>query len=57
MTWWRTISGLPFAGTDCAQPMIWAQEHRVDVDTFVIYTDNETWAGDVHPAQASAGLS
>jgi 60 kDa SS-A/Ro ribonucleoprotein len=47
-----TISGLPFAGTDCAQPMIWAQKHRVDVDTFVIYTDNETWAGGVHPSQA-----
>ena len=22
------------------------------MDTFVIYTDNETWAGRVHPAQA-----
>ncbi|HEY1548922.1 MAG TPA: TROVE domain-containing protein [Kofleriaceae bacterium] len=46
------IDRLPFGGTDCAQPMLWAQKHRVDVDTFVIYTDNETWAGDVHPAQA-----
>jgi 60 kDa SS-A/Ro ribonucleoprotein len=48
----KVITGLPFSGTDCAQPMIWAQKHRVDVDTFVIYTDNETWAGSVHPAQA-----
>ena len=48
----QVISGLPFSGTDCAQPMIWAQKHRVDVDTFVIYTDNETWAGGVHPSQA-----
>jgi len=47
-----TISNLPFGGTDCAQPMVWAQQHRVDVDTFVIYTDSETWAGGVHPAQA-----
>jgi 60 kDa SS-A/Ro ribonucleoprotein len=46
------IERLPFGGTDCAQPMVWAQKHRVDVDTFVIYTDNETWAGNVHPAQA-----
>jgi 60 kDa SS-A/Ro ribonucleoprotein len=46
------IDRLPFGGTDCAQPMLWAQKHRVDVDTFVIYTDNETWAGSVHPAQA-----
>jgi 60 kDa SS-A/Ro ribonucleoprotein len=22
------------------------------VDTFVVYTDSETWAGQVHPAQA-----
>ena len=47
-----TISALPHSGTDCAQPIIWAQKHRVDVDTFVIYTDNETCAGGVHPAQA-----
>jgi 60 kDa SS-A/Ro ribonucleoprotein len=25
---------------------------RREIDTFVIYTDSETWAGDVHPAQA-----
>jgi 60 kDa SS-A/Ro ribonucleoprotein len=48
----REVSKLPMGGTDCALPMIWAQKHRVDVDTFVIYTDNETWAGSVHPAQA-----
>jgi 60 kDa SS-A/Ro ribonucleoprotein len=32
--------------------MIWAMENNVDVDTFVVYTDSETWAGNVHPAQA-----
>jgi 60 kDa SS-A/Ro ribonucleoprotein len=48
----REIDRLPMGGTDCALPMVWAQKHRVDVDTFVIYTDNETWAGSVHPAQA-----
>ena len=48
----RDIDRLPMGGTDCALPMVWAQKHRVDVDTFVIYTDNETWAGSVHPAQA-----
>ncbi|NVB81815.1 MAG: TROVE domain-containing protein [Kofleriaceae bacterium] len=46
------VDKLPMGGTDCALPMLWAQKHRVDVDTFVIYTDNETWAGSVHPAQA-----
>jgi 60 kDa SS-A/Ro ribonucleoprotein len=42
----------PMGGTDCALPMIWATKHRIDVDTFCVYTDNETWAGNVHPAQA-----
>jgi len=46
------VGRLPMGGTDCALPMVWAQKHRVDVDTFVIYTDNETWAGGVHPTQA-----
>jgi 60 kDa SS-A/Ro ribonucleoprotein len=46
------IDGLAMAGTDCALPMIWAKHNRVDVDTFCVYTDNETWTGDVHPAQA-----
>lgn len=41
-----------FGATDCAQPMLWAAQHRQNVDTFVIYTDNETWAGRVHPTQA-----
>lgn len=47
-----TVSKLPMGGTDCALPMVWAHKHRVDVDTFCVYTDNETWAGSVHPAQA-----
>ena len=50
----RTVEGLPFGGTDCAQPMLWALKNRIPVDTFVIYTDNETWAGKVHPFQALA---
>jgi 60 kDa SS-A/Ro ribonucleoprotein len=48
----KAVDGLPFGGTDCALPMLWAERNRVDVDTFVIYTDSETWAGSVHPAQA-----
>ncbi|MEO8705153.1 MAG: TROVE domain-containing protein [Kofleriaceae bacterium] len=46
------LGTLPMGGTDCALPMIWAQQNGIDVDTFVVYTDNETWAGDVHPALA-----
>lgn len=43
---------LPAGGTDCALPMTWARQEKVNVSGFVIYTDNETWAGDIHPAQA-----
>lgn len=46
------ISGLPFEGTDCALPMIWAKQNKAQVDGFVVMTDNETWAGSVHPTQA-----
>ena len=46
------IAGLPFGGTDCALPMVWALENRIEFDTFVILTDNETWYGSIHPHQA-----
>jgi len=48
----RTVSKLPFGGTDCALPMLYAQAREREIDAFVIFTDSETWAGDVHPAQA-----
>jgi 60 kDa SS-A/Ro ribonucleoprotein len=48
----RAVSDLPFGGTDCALPMLYAMAKERKVDTFAIYTDSETWAGDVHPAQA-----
>lgn len=47
-----TISGLPFGGTDCALPITWATQNRVEVETFAIFTDNETYAGSIHPHQA-----
>jgi 60 kDa SS-A/Ro ribonucleoprotein len=46
------IARLPMGGTDCALPMLYAMDNKLDVDAFVIYTDNETWAGAVHPVQA-----
>ncbi len=48
----RAIGTLPFGGTDCALPMVEATKHRWPVDAFVVFTDNETWAGNIHPAQA-----
>ena len=32
--------------------MVEALNRRWAVDVFVVFTDSETWAGDVHPAQA-----
>ena len=48
----RLTSALPFGGTDCALPMTEALRRRWAVDAFVVYTDSETWAGPIHPAQA-----
>jgi 60 kDa SS-A/Ro ribonucleoprotein len=48
----KYMQGLPFGGTDCALPMEYAEKNKIVVDTFVIYTDNETYAGKVHPKQA-----
>lgn len=48
----RIVHGLPFGATDCALPMRFAQATGRKVDCFVVYTDNETWSGDVHPARA-----
>ncbi|MEO8396648.1 MAG: TROVE domain-containing protein, partial [Chloroflexota bacterium] len=47
-----TVSGLPFAGTDCALPMLYALENKLKVDQFVVLTDSETWHGGIHPVQA-----
>lgn len=41
-----------WGGTDCSTPMLHAMKHKMNVDKFVVYTDNETWAGQIHPSQA-----
>ena len=41
-----------FGATDCAQPMLYALEKKLEVDVFIVYTDCETWIGNVHPHQA-----
>lgn len=48
----RMTSGLAFGNTDCALPMIVAAKEKWPIDTFIIYTDNETWAGNVQPFEA-----
>jgi 60 kDa SS-A/Ro ribonucleoprotein len=48
----KAMRALPFGGTDCALPMLYALDRRMEVDAFVIYTDSETWAGQIHPVEA-----
>ena len=48
----RRTSRLTFGRTDCALPMLEAMKRGWSVDVFVVYTDNETWAGRIHPSQA-----
>lgn len=48
----QKIARTTMGGTDVAQPMVWALRNKVEVDTFAIYTDNETWAGNVKPDRA-----
>lgn len=43
---------LPFSGTDCSLPMLYAAQNKIPVDVFAVYTDSETWAGHIQPVQA-----
>ncbi|KAI8852069.1 hypothetical protein BC829DRAFT_385873 [Chytridium lagenaria] len=46
------VSNLTFGATDCAQPMLYAMEKKIEVDVFMVFTDSETWFGKVHPVEA-----
>uniref|UniRef100_A0A5S6Q6K0 TROVE domain-containing protein n=1 Tax=Trichuris muris TaxID=70415 RepID=A0A5S6Q6K0_TRIMR len=46
---WDKVSDFEMSETDCALPMLWAAANNRLFDVFVIYTDNETWFGHVHP--------
>jgi 60 kDa SS-A/Ro ribonucleoprotein len=48
----KTMQKAPWGGTDCSLPMQWALAQKLHIDTFAIYTDNETYAGSMHPFQA-----
>jgi len=48
----KRVEAIPMGGTDCALPMVWAARNKLNVSGFVTYTDSETWAGNIHPAQA-----
>ncbi|WAQ97839.1 RO60-like protein [Mya arenaria] len=47
------MNQMRFGQTDCAMPMKDAIEmKRKDIDVFIVYTDCETWAGNIHPCIA-----
>ncbi len=46
------VRAMSFGGTDCALPMLDALQKRIEADVFIVYTDSETWAGNIHPVQA-----
>lgn len=49
----KYLHKLPMGPTDCALPMIYAMENKIEADVFLVYTDNETWhSPDIHPCQA-----
>jgi 60 kDa SS-A/Ro ribonucleoprotein len=48
----KRVEAIPMGGTDCALPMLWAGRNKLNVSGFITYTDSETWAGNIHPAQA-----
>lgn len=48
----RKTQQLGFGNTDCSLPMTYASKNNLDIDKFVVITDNETWSGSIHPSQA-----
>ena len=48
----NTVNRLVNGGTDCVLPILYAMQHMIEVDVFVVYTDSQTWAGSCHPVQA-----
>lgn len=48
----RKVKDRNFGRTDCALPMVHALKNGLNVDTFVVITDSETWAGTIKPVDA-----
>lgn len=48
----KMTGAVNFGSTDCSLPMLYAKKKDLDVDVFLVITDNETWVGEVHPSQA-----
>jgi 60 kDa SS-A/Ro ribonucleoprotein len=48
----RKTERMRAGSTDCSIPMTHALQHNLQVDAFVVLTDNETYSGSIHPVQA-----
>jgi 60 kDa SS-A/Ro ribonucleoprotein len=48
----KYMGSLGMQGTDCSLPFVWALQNCFQFDSFEVWTDNETYAGDIHPIQA-----
>jgi 60 kDa SS-A/Ro ribonucleoprotein len=48
----KKTANINAGGTDCSLPMLDSLKKKYDVDTFAVYTDSETWAGNTHPVKA-----
>ncbi len=48
----KEMKAMSMGATDCALPILYATREKIPVDVFAIYTDNETWAGEIHAAEA-----
>jgi 60 kDa SS-A/Ro ribonucleoprotein len=48
----QKMSAIPFGGTDVSLPILDALKKKLFFDAFIVYTDNETWAGSTHAHEA-----
>lgn len=48
----RYFAGMRMGATDIAAPVVYAIQKKLPIDAFIVYTDNETYAGYNHPFQA-----
>ena len=48
----RDTANMPFSGTDCSLPVLWADSVGYAAENFSVYTDNETYAGSIQPSEA-----
>jgi 60 kDa SS-A/Ro ribonucleoprotein len=53
----KVVEKIPLGGTDCAPPMLSAARNKLNVSSFVTYTDSKAWASNIHPAQACVSIA